>query len=585
LGGVSEGAAENGGRIRDLDEEQLAQEEARRARLVLGLGMLAGAALLLWMGRGLGFTSDELFFYNRVVSEGVFESTQYSAFSLEYLIAPHNSHLHLTGRLAYETLLRIAGTAYSGYRIAEVAGVLLCVGLFFELARTRVGPWAALAPSLLLLVYGYAWEVLLWPFNMMTTLSLAAGLGALLCLERESSRRIDIAVCVLLTLSVASMELGLAFAAGVAVWLLVERHLSRLWIVAVPVLLYAAWYLWSQQFDQVFHFDQPGTDTDLIGVLHSIGLSSGAVIGSLLAVNPVPDGPPWTVGAAAWPVLSALFAVAVGLLVIAKRPSTPFLWTVLVVLLAYWLSIGLAGRPPDASRYIFTGSILLLLVAAEALRGVRISPWIVACLFLAVAVALPRNIQLLSDGRELKLEESNVNRVVAGAQELVGPGLRADYVSEFDPLVRARGGAGQAPITAGEHVAGAARVGSYGYSVDEIVDSSDHFRDIADAVLAHAGGLEVLPAKPVARRRGCLRLAPPGKEVATIPLGEGVVMGTNQRDPIPVRARLFGPTPFEIGAVSAESWLQVTSQSAELPSDWQLIAETPLVVCSPPEGG
>ncbi len=65
-----------------------------------------------------------------------------------------------------------------------MVGVLLCVGLFFELAQVRIGPWAALAPAILLLFYGYAWETLLWPFDLHTVYALAAGLGALLCLDR-----------------------------------------------------------------------------------------------------------------------------------------------------------------------------------------------------------------------------------------------------------------------------------------------------------------------------------------------------------------------------------------------------------------
>ena len=118
-------------------------------------------------------------------------------------------------RLAYEGLFATAGTNYFWFRLVEVIGVILCVGLFFELVRTRVGPWAALAPSVLLLIFGYAWEVLLWPANMGTLYALAGGLGALLLLERRPGLHGEIGACTLLTLSVATIELGLAFSAAV----------------------------------------------------------------------------------------------------------------------------------------------------------------------------------------------------------------------------------------------------------------------------------------------------------------------------------------------------------------------------------
>ena len=53
-----------------------------------------------------------------------------------------------------------------------MGGVLLCIGLFFELARLRVGPWVALGASVLLLLsmfFAYllapavdAWQKLRW---------------------------------------------------------------------------------------------------------------------------------------------------------------------------------------------------------------------------------------------------------------------------------------------------------------------------------------------------------------------------------------------------------------------------------------
>ena len=312
---------------------------ARRAWLVLGLAMIGAASLLLWFGRGIGLNGDDLFFYARLANRALGVDA-YPNLSAEYLLAPHNNHLHLTVRLAYEGLFATAGTTYFWFRLVEVAGVVLSVGLFFELTRTRVGPWAALAPSLLLLVFGYAWEVLLWPANMGTVYALAAGLGALLFLERRPALRGEIGACALLTLAVATIELGLAFAAAVGVLLLAQRRFSALWVVGIPLALYLGWYLWARQFHQTaYHV------TDPIDLLHSIALSSGAVIGSILAVNPVPADSPLTVGTRAWPILSLVTAAAFAWR-IWRGPNRPYLWALVALVGSYWLLIAVAGRPP-----------------------------------------------------------------------------------------------------------------------------------------------------------------------------------------------------------------------------------------------
>ena len=242
---------------------------ARRVWLVLGLAMIGAASLLLWFGRGIGLNGDDLFFYARLANRGLGVDA-YPNLRDQYLLAPHNNHLHLTVRLAYEGLFATAGTSYFWFRLVEVAGVVLSVGLFFELTRTRVRPWAALAPSLLLLVFGYAWEVLLGRRTWIVY-ALAAGLGAMLFLERRPALRGEIGACALLTLAVTTIELGLAFAAAVGVLLLAQRRFSALWVVGIPVALYLGWYLWARQFHQTaYHV------TDPIDLLHSIALSSGA---------------------------------------------------------------------------------------------------------------------------------------------------------------------------------------------------------------------------------------------------------------------------------------------------------------------
>ena len=75
------------------------------------------------------------------------------------------------------------------YAIVSTASFLASVMLLFLYLRRRVGDWLALAGVLPLLFMGTASEVLLWPFEMSFTASMATGIGALLALERGDGRR------------------------------------------------------------------------------------------------------------------------------------------------------------------------------------------------------------------------------------------------------------------------------------------------------------------------------------------------------------------------------------------------------------
>ncbi len=542
------------------------------ARLVLVAAMALSAALILWLGRGTGFTGDDLFYYARLVNRGI-GVDHYHHLSLEYLLAPHNNHMQLVGKLIYEGLFATAGPSYVWYRLVEVVGVLLCVGLFFELAQVRIGPWAALAPAILLLFYGYAWETLLWPFDLHTVYALAAGLGALLCLDRPG-RRSDLGACFLLLVSVATFELGLAFVVAIAVLIGLQRRPWRLWIVATPAVLYGAWYLWARQFHQpAYHATSP------LDLGRTIGEASGAVLGSLLAVNPVGDSTSIsTVGTAGWPILSVLTAAAL-LVAIWRGPNRPWLWSLLSLVLTYWLFLALAGRLPDSSRYVFAGSLALLLLGAEALHGRHLPLLLVGGLFLVLVAVMPRNIKLLSEARTAKVEETRVNRVDAGAEQLAADQVNPDYSPARDPLAVARGGAGLAAITAGQYLSGAARVGFFGYSPSQLLALPPGLRDLADAVMVDSGGLRVSRAPPAAAANGCRQIRPNqvgGWAPFAIPPA-GVLVGPAGRPDVRILARGFGPSGVTLTALSTPIRIDPSTVSA-LPK-WQGLADGPALVC------
>ena len=63
-----------------------------------------------------------------------------------------------------------------------------CVVLLFVYARRRVGDLLALGAAAVVALLGPAWPDILWPFQIGFLGSLAAGIGALLCLDRADRR-------------------------------------------------------------------------------------------------------------------------------------------------------------------------------------------------------------------------------------------------------------------------------------------------------------------------------------------------------------------------------------------------------------
>jgi hypothetical protein len=242
--------------------------------------MALGSALMLAQGRDTSFSGDELAYFARLIDiHGGGQGHDWP--SPYYLFAPHNGHLQLIGKLFYEAVFAVAGPSHATLRVIETLAVLGCVALFFELARRRVGSALALGPCLVLLVLGAAWENLLWPFDLHTLLALAAGLGAMLALERGGPRG-DAITCALLAVSTFTLELGLVFLVAAAIVILLGAQARRrVWILVIPAALYAVWWVWARQFGQ--------SSLDLANLPHlpaSLLDSLTAVIAALLGLFP-----------------------------------------------------------------------------------------------------------------------------------------------------------------------------------------------------------------------------------------------------------------------------------------------------------
>jgi len=552
--------------------------EPRGAWIVLGAAMLASAGLILFAVHGQDFAIDELFYYGRV-AEKQGQLTHYSPFNLEYMLAPFNGHLPLGGRFVYEVVFATLGAKYYAFVAINIVTLFACVVLTFELARRRVGTIAALAPCLVFLFLGFAREQLLWPLDFNTAASLAAGLGAVLALQRDD-RRGDVLACLLLGLSIAMIELGLSFALGIAIWLLLDRRraLRRAWIVLVPLALYAAWWIWARKFDQ------SQVTASNIHLIPETLLNAGAsVLGSLTGTNPVQPGS--YVTEVTWFGRALAVVAAVALAVRLWRRSLPrTIWIWLVVLSSYWLLLALADRPAQAGRYILVGAIVLVLIAADAMRG-SVSTRLAAGLLVLAAIALPANVAQLVDGRENDAlhRDPPISSTEFAMLELAHQRVDPEYVAADDPRVAAAGGGVYIGLPAGAYLDAAADNGSIALSLDQVRDQPEEIRAIADATLVGALGIATEFALPSQAKRGC----------HSVPVEDASGLATFISPPGVTTIRAAGSRWAEIwlhrfadagpgvslGRLPPERWVNVAIPPDRVAEPWRATIDAPVTIC------
>jgi hypothetical protein len=553
----------------------------RGAWIVLGIAMAISAALILVTAHGESFGIDEMFYLGRMVQDSG-QVVQYHALSLEYLLGPYNGHLQLGGKLIYEATFALFGANYTAFVAVNVVALCASVGLVFELARRRVGPLAALAPCVLLLFLGFAREVLLWPFDVHTLAAIAFGLGALLALEK-GDRRGDILACVLITLSVATIEVGLALLVGIAVLVMLRSdRLRRAWIFILPGALYVAWWIWARKF----HQDQSAISIDNIDLIpKTVFYSAAGVLGSLTGTNPVI--PATYVTAVTWfgKGLAVLAAAALALR-LSRRSIPPTLWAWIAIVLFYWVTMGAAGRPAEGMRYVFFGAVGVLLLAAEAVSD-RIGKRMTAGVVVIALLALPANIAQLRSGSNTDTlhHDAGVSRTEFAMLELAGNRVDPEYVPAADPNVTNVGGGLFIGIPAGAYLRSVQRNGSPAFDLAELRDQPEELRKIADITLADAIGLEPQTVRKPAGAADCPVFSPrPGSASTSFPLPPGsTVYGPAGAKPVTIGLRRFADEQSGVlEEMPPGAWRSLEIPEDAAPELWRAVVDAPTRVCFRP---
>ncbi len=386
----------------------------RRAVVALVLMLLAGLALLLYLGRDTTFFFDE------------WDWVQHRRdWTFGALLEPHNEHLSVVPVLLYKLLFATVGIDhYWPYRVVGLATHTLVVAGLFAYARRRVGDVLALAAAATILFLGKGWNDVLWPFQIGFMASMAAGIGALLALDR-GTRRGDVLAAVLVLIALASSSLGLPLAAALALEVLgrPDRR-ARWWIVAAPVALYAVWWAGYGRegvatLDNLFA--TPGY------VMEAFAGAAGAVVGLGLE----------------WGRILAVLGAIVLLGALRERVGMTWRLAALIALpLLFWALTGLARadlNEPAASRYLYPGALFLLLIAIEAGAGARLSRRGLAVLGPLLLGALIANVGAMRDGAGFLRDRAAELEGGLAATRLAQQGLSPSFQPEPQtaPQIRA----------------------------------------------------------------------------------------------------------------------------------------------------
>jgi hypothetical protein len=429
--------------------------------------------------------------------------------TLDSLLTPHNEHIVLIQTAVEQLLLRVFGmTDATPEYVLQSLVLAAAAALLFVYVRRRVGDWIALFAAVLLLFLGPAWEVLLWPFELGFSGSVLFGIAMLLALER-GDRRGDVVALAFLLVSFGFSSLAIPFAAAAAVDIFQKRRdrgLARAYLVAIPVALFGIWYLgWGS--DAESHLSPHNVLTSPRFVLDSAAVALAGLFGFGETPLGGPTEPAW-----GRPLLAILIAVFVYRQV-RKGGVAPGFWPIAAAAATNWFLTAFnesAGRAPVSSRYQYMSAVLILLLLANLLQGVRLSSRALVVGATVTVIALLANLTLLRDGRDVLMLQSVYTQSDLGAIEIaertVNPGFRLDAVIAGTPTL--------VNVRADKYLAAVKEYGSPAYTPAELASAPDYGRNQADIVLSRA-----LPLSTIIQL-GAFDSRSSGENCVTLPAGD-----------------------------------------------------------------
>jgi hypothetical protein len=571
----------------------LAWEERRRDQVALAAlagAMGAAALLLLWEGRGLTLFVDEWFFGYLARQD----------WALTSLLEPDNGHLAVVPIVLTKASLGLFGADTAlPLRLVAVATHLAVASMLFVLLRRSLGSLGALPPAILFLFLGSAADILVGSHALPIELSVATGLGAWLAL-RSGTAWWDAFAAGLLVVGIASNGFALPFIAGAVAMIQLDRGSGwrRQWVVAVPLALYGLWRLTEGSSDQ--------SDFALANVagLPSFAFDSlAAELAALTGLFAEAGGSANVFQLGPGQALAGASLVAIGIAVVGRgyRPPRAAI-PALVALLALWVTTGMVASParqPEVARYIYSGVALLLLLAGETIGVSSLRGRGTVALACVCAVGLIPNLQAIHDAGAFFREQSNQDRAVFGAADLLPERVDEGTLLETDSELPG-GGVADLPYPLASYRAAKRDHGSPAYSLEELRAADPASREGADLLIARAlpigvaaatGGPLPFPAGTrVAQeggrlqwRRGCVDFEPFGSSAQLLVplLPGGLWLRPEPGPPVGVGLRRFGDA-YAVGAEAIggrASEIRLPAGAAGREWEVQLQPQQPLLVC------
>ncbi len=482
-------------------------------------------------------------------------------FSADAFLRPHNEHIIVAPAIVYKAIQGTLGMeSPAPYQAIAIATFVASAVLLFVWVRRRIGEWPALLAAVLILFLGAAYEDLLSAFQIGYFGSMAFGLAALLALE-DPGRRNDLIACAGLVIACSFSSVGLPFAVGAAVVIATEPgRLRRIWIVAVPVALFALWWIgWGSEADSTITFESIAEAPGYV----LAGLANG--ISALLGL--APSSGTFEGGALGWGRPLLLVAAAL----VAWRAhrlggGSRWLWAAAAMLLTFWVLAAVNAalfRPPTSARYTYVGGVFTLMIAAELLRGVRLSRSALVAGFAIGALAIGANLITLRDGYRTLEQLTSNERGGLTAIELARDTVAADFL-----LTQQNS---DAPffdyVDASSYLSAVDAFGSPAYTEEELLAADESDRIAADKAISEALRLGLEPAP-----RAC---PPAGADVpatTAVEVGPGTVAIRAGPDGATVRARRFaaGSYPVELGRLDPGRSAVLTIPRDRAATTWKL---------------
>jgi hypothetical protein len=226
-------------------------------------------------------------------------------------------------------------------------------------------------------------------------------------------------------------------------------------------------------------------------------------------------------------------------------------------------------REPETSRYQLISVTFVILLAAEAFRGIRLSRQALAYASALALVIVGSNLAPLKEGYDFFRSESTIARADLGALD-VGERHIAPKFRLLQPIA---GSIYLTGVFAGPYYRERDAHGSPAYTPAEIAAAPPAARSAADVVLANGYGMRLEPAAPPPEATGCRRLAPRleggGGEIK-VPAG---TVGLSNLGPAPARLRLrrfADDSPVDLGDLPPGRSARLRIPRDPAPVPWKL---------------